>query len=61
MEAAAAGPRIVGPQDAAEGFLGSIGVRFMIDGDGGRGSGFSLVEHPMSGAGTRRPAASPYP
>jgi mannose-6-phosphate isomerase-like protein (cupin superfamily) len=39
--------RVLGPQDGKAGFLGSIGVRFMIDGaitDGG----FSLVEHPMS-------------
>jgi mannose-6-phosphate isomerase-like protein (cupin superfamily) len=39
--------RIIGPNDAPEGFLGSIGARFMIDGAdaGGR---FSLVEHAMS-------------
>ena len=39
--------RVVGPHDGKAGFLGSIGVRFMVDGDesGGR---FSLVEHPMS-------------
>jgi quercetin dioxygenase-like cupin family protein len=39
--------KIVGPRDGKAGFLGSIGVRFMIGGDeaGGR---FSLVEHPMS-------------
>jgi mannose-6-phosphate isomerase-like protein (cupin superfamily) len=43
----AAGPRIVGPGDAQEGFLGSIGVRFMIDG-AEAGERFSLVEHPMS-------------
>ena len=47
MQTAATGPRIVGPSDAAEGFLGSIGVRFMIDGDEA-GQRFSLVEHPMS-------------
>ncbi len=41
------GARIVGPQDAAEGFLGSIGVRFMVDG-AEAGQRFSLVEHPMS-------------
>jgi mannose-6-phosphate isomerase-like protein (cupin superfamily) len=41
------GARIVGPHDAAEGFLGSIGVRFMIDGFEA-GQRFSLVEHPMS-------------
>jgi mannose-6-phosphate isomerase-like protein (cupin superfamily) len=39
--------RVVGPNDGASGFLGSIGVRFMIDGDEA-GGGFSLVEHPMS-------------
>jgi quercetin dioxygenase-like cupin family protein len=45
MEAMAA--RILSPQYAEFGFLGSIGVRFMIDGaeSGGR---FSVVEHPMS-------------
>jgi mannose-6-phosphate isomerase-like protein (cupin superfamily) len=39
--------RVVGPEDGNAGFLGSIGVRFMIDLEttGGR---FSLVEHPMS-------------
>jgi mannose-6-phosphate isomerase-like protein (cupin superfamily) len=38
--------RVLGPRDGHAGFLGSIGVRFMVDGDtaGGR---FSLVEHPM--------------
>jgi mannose-6-phosphate isomerase-like protein (cupin superfamily) len=39
--------RVVGPADGAAGFLGSIGVRFMLDG-GTTGGGFSLVEHPMS-------------
>ena len=39
--------RVVGPQDGKAGFLGSIGVRFMVDGDES-GGGFSLVEHPMS-------------
>jgi mannose-6-phosphate isomerase-like protein (cupin superfamily) len=39
--------KIVGPDDAKEGFLGSIGVRFMIDGPEA-GERFSLVEHPMS-------------
>jgi mannose-6-phosphate isomerase-like protein (cupin superfamily) len=39
--------RIVSPADGAEGFLGSIGVRFLIDGvDASKR--FSLVEHPMS-------------
>ena len=40
-------PKIVGPTDGKSGFLGSIGVRFMIDGDE-TDQGFSLVEHPMS-------------
>src|SRR3984893_1732513 len=39
--------KVVGPRDGKAGFLGSIGVRFMIDG-GETGGGFSLVEHPMS-------------
>jgi quercetin dioxygenase-like cupin family protein len=39
--------RVLGPADGRVGFLGSIGVRFMIDG-GESGGGFSLVEHPMS-------------
>jgi len=40
-------PKVVGPKDGVAGFLGSIGVRFMIDGDEAGGD-FSLVEHPMS-------------
>jgi mannose-6-phosphate isomerase-like protein (cupin superfamily) len=47
MQAAVAGVKIVGPGDGAEGFLGSIGVRFMIDGSEAENR-FSLVEHPMS-------------
>jgi mannose-6-phosphate isomerase-like protein (cupin superfamily) len=39
--------RVVGPTDGEAGFLGSIGVRFMLDGETSDG-GFSLVEHPMS-------------
>jgi mannose-6-phosphate isomerase-like protein (cupin superfamily) len=39
--------KVVGPADGRKGFLGSIGVRFMIDGDE-TDQGFSLVEHPMS-------------
>jgi mannose-6-phosphate isomerase-like protein (cupin superfamily) len=39
--------RVLGPAEGKAGFLGSIGVRFMIDGDT-TGGGFSLVEHPMS-------------
>ena len=38
--------RVLGPTEGRAGFLGSIGVRFMIDGDES-GGGFSLVEHPM--------------
>ncbi len=40
-------PVVVGPQDGKAGFLGSIGVRFVVDGDR-TADGFSLVEHPMS-------------
>jgi mannose-6-phosphate isomerase-like protein (cupin superfamily) len=47
MEATAAGVRIIGPSDADEGFLGSVGVRWLIDGSEA-GERFSLVEHPMS-------------
>jgi quercetin dioxygenase-like cupin family protein len=39
--------KVVGPQDGKAGFLGSIGVRFMIDGEEA-GERFSVVEHPMS-------------
>jgi mannose-6-phosphate isomerase-like protein (cupin superfamily) len=39
--------KVIGPSDGAAGFLGSIGVRFMLDGDDVTGRGFSLVEHPM--------------
>jgi len=39
--------RIVGPHDGKAGFLGSIGVRFMIEGGDADGR-FSVVEHPMS-------------
>jgi quercetin dioxygenase-like cupin family protein len=45
MEATA--PRVLGPTDGELGFLGSIGVRFMIDG-AEADDRFSLVEHPMS-------------
>ena len=37
---------VIGPSDGDSGFLGSIGVRWMIDGEGAGGV-FSLVEHPM--------------
>lgn len=39
--------KVLGPRDGQAGFLGSIGVRFMIDRVESSG-GFSLVEHPMS-------------
>src|SRR4051794_4936970 len=39
--------KILGPRDGKAGFLGSIGVRFMIDGEEAA-ERFSLVEHPMS-------------
>ena len=39
--------RVVGATDGKAGFLGSIGVRFMLDGARSAG-GFSLVEHPMA-------------
>jgi mannose-6-phosphate isomerase-like protein (cupin superfamily) len=40
-------PKIIGPQDGKAGWLGSIGVRFMIDGEETHQAGFSLVEHPL--------------
>jgi len=39
--------KALGPKDGKAGFLGSIGVRFMVDALES-GGGFSLVEHPMS-------------
>ena len=39
--------RVVGPKDGTAGFLGSIGVRFLVDAVES-GGGFALVEHPMS-------------
>ena len=47
MGAQATPARVLGPTGGNAGFLGSIGVRFMIEGDTTSG-GFSLVEHPMS-------------
>ena len=47
MSTAVAGPRIVTPDQGQEGFLGSIGVRFLVDGVDAS-ERFSLVEHPMS-------------
>ena len=39
--------KVVGPRDGRAGFLGSIGVRFML-GDGEAGGRFAVVEHSMS-------------
>ncbi|HEV2389057.1 MAG TPA: cupin domain-containing protein [Candidatus Acidoferrales bacterium] len=39
--------KVIGPRDGKLGFLGTIGVRFMIWG-AEAGERFSLVEHPMS-------------
>ena len=47
MSTAVAGPRIVTAVQGQEGFLGSIGVRFLVDGVDAS-ERFSLVEHPMS-------------
>ena len=47
MELTATGPRLVITDNGRDGFLGSIGVRFMIDGPEAE-ERFSLVEHPMS-------------
>ena len=41
------GPTLITPQEGRAGFLGSIGVRFLIDGHEAD-ERFSLVEHPMS-------------
>jgi mannose-6-phosphate isomerase-like protein (cupin superfamily) len=38
---------VLGPADGKAGFLGSIGVRFMVDA-AQSGGGVALVEHPMS-------------
>jgi mannose-6-phosphate isomerase-like protein (cupin superfamily) len=42
-----AAAKVVGPADGKAGFLGSIGVRFMLDGPESA-ERFSLVEHPMA-------------
>ena len=47
MGAAASTAKIVTPNGGGDGFIGSIGVRFMIDGNEAD-ERFSLVEHPMS-------------
>ena len=46
--------KVVGPTDGRAGFLGSIGVRFMIDG-AEAGDRFSMIEHPMSGRALAAP------
>lgn len=45
---------VVGSRDGKAGFLGSIGVRFMLGGGEADGR-FSLVEHPMSGRALAAP------
>src|SRR5262245_22770036 len=40
------GARVLGPRDGRAGLLGSMGGRFMFDGDETCGC-FSLVEHPI--------------
>ena len=47
METSVTDVKVVGPDDGGDGFLGSIGVRFLIGGFEA-GERFSLVEHPMS-------------
>jgi mannose-6-phosphate isomerase-like protein (cupin superfamily) len=47
MGTAVGSVKLVGPDNGREGFLGSIGVRFIVDGLDA-GERFSLVEHPMS-------------
>jgi mannose-6-phosphate isomerase-like protein (cupin superfamily) len=47
MKTAAAGVKVVRPADGDEVFLGSIGVRFLIDG-AEAGERFAFLEHPMS-------------
>ncbi len=49
--------KVVGPRDGTSGFLGSIGVRFMIDGDEA-GQRCSLVEHPMSARALAAPCTA---
>jgi len=46
-EASVTSAKVLGPGEGRIGFLGTIGVRFMIDGLES-GGGFSLIEHPMS-------------
>jgi mannose-6-phosphate isomerase-like protein (cupin superfamily) len=39
--------KLVGPRDGKMGFLGGLGVRFMVPG-ADAGGGFALVEHPLA-------------
>ena len=39
--------KVVGPRDGKTGFLGGLGVRFMVPGADSSG-GFALVEHPLA-------------
>ena len=39
--------KVVGPRDGRIGFLGGLGVRFMLPG-ADSGGGFALVEHPLA-------------
>src|SRR4029453_16764871 len=47
MNTATTSVKLIGPDGGREGFLGSIGVRFLIDGHEAS-ERFSLVEHPLS-------------
>jgi mannose-6-phosphate isomerase-like protein (cupin superfamily) len=47
MNTATTSVKLIGPDGGREGFLGSIGVRFLIDGHEA-GERVSLVEHPLS-------------
>ena len=47
MSTTSSSVKVVGPLDGKEGFLGSINVRFLIDGSEA-GERFSLVDHAMS-------------
>jgi quercetin dioxygenase-like cupin family protein len=46
--------KVVGPSDGKAGFLGSIGARFIVDGDE-TGKRFSILEHPMSAGALAAP------
>jgi len=47
METTTTAPRIITPAEGEDGFLGSIGVRWLIEG-ADADERFSLVEHPMA-------------